>query len=442
MASFLFTVWPFSGHIHPNLSVAQALRERGHDVAFYTGRQAQPLIEREGFLCFPFQQVDAEHVESMVRTLDSMSLRMTNPLKMKTLFNDWFLGTVPGQLADLEKILDEWRTDVIVCDLAMWGPILILHESRRIPVAIFSYVAACILPGPEGPIVGLPMRRPHTWLGRLGVRLLRTLMGLLTRGVRRAANELRERYGLPPISVTVTEFAGQMPLYLVPSAPEYDRERTDLPPSVHYVGPCPWNGSSSSARPDWLDDLGRERPVVYVTEGTMHTKESLLLPTAIEGLANLPVDVVMTTGRHRERGQVVNGGVPSHVRIEQWIDHGELFPSVDVVVTTGGSGTVLAALQHEIPLVIVPTAWDQPENAWRVHETGAGVRLAPHECTPEQLGATVQLVLTDPSFRHNAKRLSSVFNRYGGSAQAADLLEALATNKAKPLRRHPELMSR
>jgi MGT family glycosyltransferase len=431
MARFLFTVWPFSGHIHPNLAVAQALRERGHEVAFYTGRQAQPLIECEGFRCFPFQHVDGEHVEKMVRTLDSMSLRISNPLKVKALFNDWFLGTVPDQLADLEKILDEWRTDVIVCDLAMWGPILILHETRRIPVAVFSYVAACILPGPEGPIVGLPMRRPRTWLGRLGVRSLRALMGLLTRGVRRAANQLRESYGLPPISVTVTEFAGRMPAYLVPSAPEYDRERKDLPPSVYYVGPCHWNGSAPSPRPDWLDELGRDQPVVYVTEGTMHNKESLLLPTAISGLANLPVQVVMTTGRHREPSQIVDGGLPAHVRIEQWIDHGDLFPLVDVVVTTGGSGTVLAALQHEIPLVIVPTAWDQPENAWRVHENGAGLRLAPHECTPEQLGAAVQRVLSEPSFRLNAERLASVFARYGGSAQAADVLEGLAASSAR-----------
>jgi MGT family glycosyltransferase len=428
MARFLFTLWPFSGHLHPNLAVAQALQDRGHDVAFYTGRQAQSLVEREGFVCFPFHHVDGERVEEMVRTLDSMSLRMSNPLNMKRLFDDWLLGTIPDQLEDLEHILDEWHADVIVCDLAMWGPILILHESRRIPVAIFSYVAACILPGPEGPIVGLPMRRARTSVGRLGVRILRALAGLLTRGVRRSANELRARYGLPPISMTVTEFAGRMLLYLVPSTPEYDRERKDLPPTVHYVGPCLWNGSVPSPRPDWLNELGREQPVVYVTEGTMHNKDSLLLPTAIEGLANLPVQVVMTTGRHRDPTQVVNESLPQHVRIEQWIDHGQLIPLVDVVVTTGGSGTVLAALQQGIPLVIVPTAWDQQENAWRVHENGAGVRLAAHQCTPELLGAAVQRVLTEPSFRRNAERLATVFEQYGGPARAAELLQGLATS--------------
>jgi MGT family glycosyltransferase len=308
----------------------------------------------------------------------------------------------------------------------MWGPILILHELRRIPVAVFSYVAASMLPGPDGPIIGLPMRRPRSRLSRAGVRLLRRLASIPSRGVRQEANNVRERFGLPPISVTVTEFAGTMPLYIVPSAPEYDRERTDLPPSVHYVGPCHWSGAGSSPRPDWLDNLDGEQPVVYVTEGTMHSKESLLLPTAINGLANLPVKVVMTTGRHREPSEIVKGEIPQHIRVEQWVDHGELFPLVDVVVTTGGSGTVLAALSEGIPLVVVPTAWDQPENAWRVVETGAGLRLAPHECSPENLGAAVQRVLADPSFRRNAERLASVFAGYSGAAQAAELLEALA----------------
>jgi UDP:flavonoid glycosyltransferase YjiC (YdhE family) len=54
----LFTAWPFPGHLFPQIAVAQALRQQGHDVAFYTGAEGARIAAAEGFTCFPFRQVD------------------------------------------------------------------------------------------------------------------------------------------------------------------------------------------------------------------------------------------------------------------------------------------------------------------------------------------------------------------------------------------------
>ena len=52
MATFLFTVWPFQGHVHPDIAIAHGLRERGHEAAFYTGCSARAALEVEGFRRF------------------------------------------------------------------------------------------------------------------------------------------------------------------------------------------------------------------------------------------------------------------------------------------------------------------------------------------------------------------------------------------------------
>ena len=44
-------------------------------------------------------------------------------------------------------------------------------------------------------------------------------------------------------------------------------------------------------------------------------------------------------------------------------------------MTTGGPATIMAALRAGVPLVVVPTTWDKPDNARRVVEAGVGVRL-------------------------------------------------------------------
>ncbi len=430
MAGFLFTVWPFPGHIHPNIAVAHALRERGHDVRFYTGSLARATIEGEGFAVFPFHRIDEARVEEIVLSPLGIMAQARNPLRAGLMWRDWVLGTVPSQLADLDGVLAEWQPDAIVCDPAMWGPFLVLHEARAIPVAVLSYTAACILPGRDAPLLALSLPRARNAVTRFRARALKAAFGLLSWPVMRKASALRAAHGLPPLRVSVTQFAGTMPLYLMPSTPAFDYQRTDLPPSVRYVGPLVWNKPANEPPPPWLDQLPQGQPLVYVSEGTIPMDTAPLLKAAAEGLAGLPVQVVMTTGSQRDPAALGLDPVAPNVRVERWVPLSDLLPRTRVVVTTGGSGTVLAALRDGVPVLVVPTAWDQPENAWRVVDAGAGLRLAPRRCTPARLREAVRRLLTEGSFLESARRLAADFAEYGGAAQAAQLLEELACRAA------------
>jgi MGT family glycosyltransferase len=434
MARFLFTIWPFPGHINPAIAVALGLRERGHESAFYTGDSARPLVESEGFQCFPFVNVDEERIHDLLHNGMSQISSTWDALKhareIKAGLREWLLGTVPHQLEDLRAAQAECRPDVLVCETAFWAPILVLSETGGVPVAVLSTLAACLLPGPDVPAWGQGRPRPRNSYRRFLATLERKLVHLLSLDFRKAANALRRQHGLPPVSISVTELAGRMPLYLVPSTPEFDYQRRDLPPSVHYVGPCLWDKPRDEPPPSWLDQLPADRPVVHVTEGTIHVQEPFLLRAAATALAHRPMEVVMTTGRHRDPSELNLGSLAPNIRVERFVPHSELFRRTAVVVTMGGAGTLLAALRAGVPLVVVPTEWDKPENAQRVVEAGAGLRLEPRQCTPERLRGAVERVLRDPSFRSNARRLSDAFARYGGPLRAAELLEGLAARRA------------
>ena len=441
MATFLCTVWPFAGHIHPNLAIAQALRAKGHEVAFYTGAKARATVEGEGFRCFPFQEVDEALIERLVLSPEGILSHPRSPARRKAMWREWTLDTVRAQVADLEAVIAEWRPDVLICDPTMWAPFLILHEKLPIPVAIFALTPSCQLPGPEGPILGMTLPYPRNRYERLRAQFLRGVTSLFVADVRKAANALRQSYGLAPLRNSVTTYSGQMPLYLVPGSPEFDYQRSDLPPSVHYVGACLWSKPSDQPPPAWLDAMPRDRPVVYVTEGTIHLQPRVL-KAAAEGLANLPVQVIMTTGKHRDPDTLDLGPRPlaPNIRVEQWVPIEDLLPRVDAVVTTGGSNTVQATLMQGLPLVVVPKDWDHPESGWRLEYAGAGLHLAPEKCTAERLRADVERVLYEPSFRENARRLGTSFERCGGPARAAELLLGLSARPAPPpLRAAPEL---
>jgi UDP:flavonoid glycosyltransferase YjiC (YdhE family) len=412
--------------LQPNIALGHALRELGHDVAFYTGASVRSQLEAEGFACLPFRELNESSVRLTVEQL--VNLR-GNPRKKRDLWREFLVATVPAQLRDLEVILNGFRADAIVCDLAMWAPILVVGETRRLPVIAFSHVGNCLLPGPEGPVTGFALPHSRNLLVDLYGRAVSLIANAVAAPVRREASGIRIRHGLPPLSVTVTEFAGRMPLYLVPSAPEFDYLRKDLPASVHYTGPCLWDRPKDHAPPDFVRKIDPARKCIVVDEGGLYRTEPKLFELAVEGLRNTPVQVVLIAGHGRDPEALNLGPLPPAMTLTRNTPLSDVLPVADLLLTNGNSNAVLAALSCGVPVVVLPSIWDQAEVAWRVHETGTGLRLAPRRCTPERLRSAVLRVLEQPSFRENAERMAVALRRPGGPARAAGLIEKLVTER-------------
>jgi MGT family glycosyltransferase len=435
---FLFTVWPFSGHIHPNLAIAEELSQRGHQIAFYTGRKAQATVEKAGFEFFPLRKVDEARVEQLLLSPEGIIGLASKPVRLRRAWREWTIGTMPGQIEDVSAIIDEWSPDGIVCDPTMWGPFLVLYETKKIPVSVFSLIPACHVSGRDAPILGFPLPRARNSRQRMRATVLRRVSDFVLDGVRKEVSALRQSYGLAPLHCKVGDFAAQLQPYLVPSSPEFDYQRDDLPPSVHYVGPCLWKGGDSSVLPDWVRNLPHDQPWVYASEGTVHLEPRLLRAVA-QGLANLPVQVIITTGKHRDPNTLDLGPRPlaPNIHVHQWVPQNALMPHLSALVTVGGPSTMMAAFDAGIPVVIVPYTWDHPESGFRVAESGAGLRIGHRECTPERMRNAVERVLHEPSFRENAARLAASFARYGGASKAAGLIAGMVRNSPERDLRKP-----
>jgi len=74
-------------------------------------------------------------------------------------------------------------------------------------------------------------------------------------------------------------------------------------------------------------------------------------PRLLTGLSQLPVEVVVTVGRDIDPEEL--GLQPEHVHVEQWVPQSLLLPHTDLVVSHGGSGTVIAALAHGLLQVVI-----------------------------------------------------------------------------------------
>ena len=212
------------------------------------------------------------------------------------------------------------------------------------------------------------------------------------------------------------------------SSREFDYNRDDLPPQVHHVGPSVWNQPSDYAPPQWLSELPDNKPLVYATLGTVFNKRVAVLRKIVQALSELDVYGLVATGPGWDPR--LFDPLPPNVRVEPYIPQSLLADRPSVVVTHGGIGTVMGALSQGIPLVCLPQGADQPDNAQRCVEAGAGLRINAWRLSVPRLKMALSTVLTQDSFRHQAQRLQRSLLAHNGPEEAAELILRLARTKA------------
>ena len=112
------------------------------------------------------------------------------------------------------------------------------------------------------------------------------------------------------------------------------------------------------------------QPLVYVTLGTVtgHLASApQLFRVVVEALSSVRARAV---GRTLDASFL--GDLPPNVHCESWIDQDLILPHADLVVCHGGSGTVYGALDHGVPLVVIPSFADQFANGHLIEQNGLG----------------------------------------------------------------------
>jgi len=94
------------------------------------------------------------------------------------------------------------------------------------------------------------------------------------------------------------------------------------------------------------------------------------------------------------------------------------------VVCHGGSGSLIGALAHGLPTVVMPLFADQPHNAASVARAGAGVSVT--DRTAPVLRAAIARVLADEDIRRTARRIGEDIARMPAVEEAVERMVALA----------------
>lgn len=362
----LFSSTRGTGHVNPLLPYARALVAGGHDVAVAGPMGLAEGLRAAGLGHAPFDHPGDETLAPIWARLRGISQQEANAIAIREIFAG---ANARAALPKLLATIQEFRPDLIVRESAEFGALVAAERAgvphARVAVHMVSFEEA------------------FPALASSSLDALRQQAGL-------PADEGRSLRAEPVFSWFPLSLDGSID----------DGSQTRIPFRAQLS-----EGAPSAEIPAWApaDD---QTPLVYITFGTIAggmPEGMAVYRTALDAIAALPVRALFTTGRGVDASTL--GPIPANVHVEAFVPQRDVLPRAAAVVCHGGSGTVLGALAAGVPMVVVPLGADQPHNAQRIAEIGAG--LASPKPDAATLRAAIERVLAEAAFRSAARRLAA-----------------------------------
>jgi rhamnosyltransferase subunit B len=410
----VFAVWGSLGDLHPYLAIALELQARGHSCIIATHYVARPTVEAVGVEFAPM----GPHFNPDPKAMKKAMHPRRGP---RFLLRDLVFPYTPLAFADTMRAIV--GAELLITHPIAYGAQLAAEKSG------IRWVSTTLAPIGFMSAHEPSLRRQYPALARLttlGPMLDRALLRYgrwATASWTGPVRQLRAQLGLPRRASPIFEGQFSPALTLALFSPAFGQSQTDWPPNTFITG-FPFYHEPLPPNPDLRKFLQHGEPPVVFTLGSSASlapgaffSESL---RAIRGLGRRAILIVGTFAPN-----LVPRSLPPNVAAFPYAPYSELFPHAAVNVHQGGIGTIAEALRAGRPMLVVPFAFDQPDNAARAEELGVARSLPIRRYTAQRAARELECLLHDASYVKNAAGLGERIRAENGVAATCRKLETL-----------------
>lgn len=397
------------GDVLPHMGLGTVLRGRGHRVTLAAPETYRAMAKNQGLeFC---SLVTLAEVQQMLADPD-----LWHPFRSGMMMAKWGAPMIPRQYEALARLTAE-SGSVLVANPGALAARLV-EEKLGVPTAslllqpgmVQSNTAPPQMPGGLGIPSWLPKPwRPIYWLGvdAAGFAL-----------VAPSLNRARKSLDLPPVRrVFRWWLSPELVIGLFPAW--YAPPQADWPPSLRLAGFGRFDGAQELPV-DVASFCEAGPPPIAFTLGTGMTHAAAFFRTALKACEKLNARGLLLT----KYPKVLPPHLPAQVRHCAFAPFRQLFPRCAAIVHHGGVGTTAAALAAGCPQLILPLAWDQPDNARRVARMGAGLSLGSRYRTSGHLSSALAKLMV-PEVRKRCQEIALRADERDGLQVAADWVEEL-----------------
>ena len=415
----LFATFGSLGDLHPYLALASELARRGHEPSIATTDRFADTVRARGIGFVPMHPLEAQlgapeqHIE---RVLDPKSgpeyliRRLVMP-HVRQAYNDLAAAAQEADVLVTHPLAVAGRLVAEKTGLPWISTVLS-------PLSLFSAIDAPVLPGAAF------MR----WVRKLGVLPYRAMFRLAAMRLRTweaPLRDLRAELGLAPAAPALLEGQFSPALNLALFSPLLASPQRDWPTNTVLCGFPAFDGAApDEATRAALEEFvsAGEPPVVFTLGSSAFTVAGNFWIAAVEAAKRLERRVVLVTGDPSAQAPWVKGAVA----VFAYLPYSLVFPHAAAIVHQGGIGTLAQALSAGKPQLIVPVAFDQPDNAARTVRLGAGRSLPFGKVNAETLAAELKPLLEDARCAERSSEIALELLNEDGASRGSDLIAALS----------------
>ena len=385
MKNIMFFCIPAYGHHNPTIAVVKELVNRGNNVRYYSFNEFQNKIESTGaefIACDTYLPEVSEEVESGSTAMSTTDMTIVD------------LQTTAKMDGFLKEQVEEFKPDVIVSDsVCFWGKLT--ARKYKIPMVVstttfaFNKYSSSYMKSSFSEIVGLIM------------------------GNRRIKAELKklEAYGYHEKSILSLIQNDNDTDTIVYATKKYQPCSETFSDHYAFVGP--------SLLTEYMPDKKHDRPLVYISLGTVINNKPDFYKKCIQALKDENVDVIISCGRAVDPDTL--NGLADNVKVYRSVNQLEILSKANVFLTHNGMNSTSESLYMGTPMVFFPQINEQRAVARRAKEMGAGVELKKESV--EGIHDAIMEVLTNEKYAKCAMECSEDFRASDGPKGAATFIE-------------------
>jgi UDP:flavonoid glycosyltransferase YjiC (YdhE family) len=410
----LITSWGSYGDVYPYVGLARALKAEGHQPVIVMPEFYRPLIESLDFEFHPAGPLIDPNDRAVIE-------RLMDPVHgSEVLLRSILMPTLRADYEALDAVARD--VDVMVTHpVTFAGPVV--AQARGLP-----WISTVLAPMSFFSRTDIPVLAPAPFLGHLAGlsvygRAVASLVRRSTRSWMTPVFDLRRDVGLPPGEHPLFEGQFSPTLTLALFSRVLGDPQPDWPSHVVITGFVFYNGPETLA-PELEAFLSAGPPPVVFTLGTSAVAAAgRFYEESIEAVRRLGIRAVLLTGGFEQNRP--RTPPPPGVLLVDRAPHQLLFPRAPAVVHQGGAGTLAQALRAGKPMLVVPHAHDQPDNAARVTRLGVARTVLPRRYRAARVAREVQFLLADPGMAARAAEVAALVRGEGGAAAAAKAISAV-----------------
>ena len=390
----VFFCIPAHGHTNPTLGVVRELVSRGHQVWYYSYNAFREKIETAGAVFVSCDGFDAE-----LKLSRKDFARLGNDLAFSTrILVDTTLALDDMVCNDIKKL----QPDCIVSDsMALWGKAIALKLGipfvSSTTTFAFNQHSAKVIKQSLGDLVKMLLSLP---------RISKQIKRLQSHGY--PVKNILDIIGTDADTHTI-----------VYTSPEFQPCSDTFSPKFAFVGP-------SVRQP--TDNIKKTRDkLIYVSMGTVNNDMKHFYKTCISAFADTDYQVIMSVGDIAY--DQIRDCVPDNISVFPFADQIAVLQQADVFISHCGMNSVSESLYFEVPLVMFPKTSEQKGVAGRVLQLGAGI--SPRKADVASIISSVNQIISDNSYKQNAKKISRTFKNCQGADGAADKIISVCHDLTK-----------